>query len=146
MYSHILIATDGSEPAKEAVKHGLLLAKSVNAKVTVMTATLCYDASPLWEAAISKTPEGYERRVLARASKIISQVTETAAALGVEVETAVIEAKYPWRAIVDTVEMRNCDLIIMASHGWHGFAAVILGSETQKVLAHSKVPVLVHRS
>lgn len=145
MYKHILIPTDGSEPSQQAVKHGLSLAKALDAKVTAMTATLSYDASTLWEAAISKTPESYERRVKERAAKIISQVSAAAEIAGMEVDTAVVRTDHPWQAIVDMAAARNCDLIVMASHGWKGVAAVFLGSETQKVLAHSKVPVLVHR-
>ncbi len=145
MYKHILIATDGSEASQQSLKHGLTLAKALNSKVTAMTATLSYDASPLWEAAISKTPEGYDKRVKARAEKIISQVSDAAAIAGIEVESAIVKTDRPWQAIVEMAVTKNCDLIVMAAHGWKGFAAVLLGSETQKVLAHSKVPVLVDR-
>jgi hypothetical protein len=79
------------------------------------------------------------------AEKTLGAVAYTAQAVGVECETVHVEHEHPYRAIIDTAESKGCDLIIMASHGRHGISAIILGSETVKVLTHSKIPVLVHR-
>jgi len=77
--------------------------------------------------------------------KILSTVAQAAEAAGVACELVHVEHEHPYQAIIDTAGSKGCDLIIMASHGRHGISAIVLGSETVKVLTHSKIPVLVHR-
>jgi nucleotide-binding universal stress UspA family protein len=79
------------------------------------------------------------------AEKTLGAVAQVARAAGVACETLQLEHEHPYRAIIDTAGAKGCDLIVMASHGRHGIAAIVLGSETVKVLTHSKIPVLVHR-
>ena len=75
----------------------------------------------------------------------VKQVMEAAKAGGVACEGATVEAMHPWEAILDAAKQKNCDVIVMASHGRKGVAALLIGSETNKVLTHSPLPVLVVR-
>ena len=79
------------------------------------------------------------------AEKTLGAATDAAQAAGIACETIQVEHEHPYRAIIDTAELKGCDLIVMASHGRHGISALVLGSETVKVLTHCKIPVLVHR-
>jgi len=146
MYRHILIPTDGSELASRAVRHGLALAKSVGAKVTALTVEGSFDvytvpASKVYE--MSDAFAEHAERTKAHAQKILSGVAEQARAAGVACETVQIEEDHPYEGIIETAEGRGCDLIVMASHGRSGIAAIALGSVTTKVLTHTKIPVLV---
>jgi nucleotide-binding universal stress UspA family protein len=94
---------------------------------------------------IEDTPAQYKARMQQHAEKTLGAVAHAAQAVGVACETAQVEHEHPYRAIIDTAASRGCDLIVMASHGRRGISAIVLGSETVKVLTHSKIPVLVHR-
>ncbi len=144
MYKHILIPTDGSDLSKEAVTYGISLAKAVNADVTAITVTVPFHTYTLDSAMIEDTPESYKKRMTAFAAKCLDQVKDAARA-SVKCETIHVEHEHPYQAIIDTAKARGCDLIVMASHGRRGIAAIVLGSETVKVLTHSTVPVLVYR-
>src|SRR6266516_8144892 len=146
MYRHILIPTDGSELAHRAVSHGLSLAKSVGAKITVLTVERSFDvytvpASKVYE--MSGAFVEHAARTKARAEKILNGVVEEARLAGITCETVHIEEDHPYEAIIETAEQRGCDLIVMASHGRSGIAAIVLGSVTTKVLTHTKIQVLV---
>ena len=144
MDKHILIPTDGSDLSKEAVTYGISLAKAVNADVTAITVTVPFHTYTLDSAMIEDTPESYKKRMTAFAAKCLDQVKDAARA-SVKCETIHVEHEHPYQAIIDTAKARGCDLIVMASHGRHGIAAIVLGSETVKVLTHSTIPVLVYR-
>ncbi len=146
MYRHILISTDGSELSQRAVQHGLELAKALGAKVTAVTVESSFDVYGLpssrdYQMAGAFTE--YTERAKAHAGKILSTVAQAARAAGVECETAQLLQDHPHQAIIQAAEQRGCDLIVMASHGRSGIAAVVLGSVTNKVLTHTKIPVLV---
>jgi nucleotide-binding universal stress UspA family protein len=79
------------------------------------------------------------------AKKFLGAIAGVAQTAGVACETVQVEHEHPYQGIIDTAKSKGCDLIVMASHGRHGIAAIVLGSETIKVLTHSKIPVLVHR-
>ena len=148
MYRHILIPTDGSELARRAVQHGLSLAKAVGAKVTALTVEGSFDvytvpASRVYE--MSGAFAEHAERAKAHAEKILKGVAEAAQLAGVVCETVQIEEDHPYEAIIDAAQQRGCDLIVMASHGRKGISGLIIGSETNKVLTHSKTPVLVCR-
>ena len=149
MYSKILIPTDGSELAEKAVKHGVALAKAVGARITILTVTRPY--RPEWrvvtaeEAMIEDPPAEYQARVTAEADETLRIAAEAAKAAGVACDTLQVEDDHPYKAIIDTAGSKGCDLIVMASHGRSGISALLLGSETTKVLTHCKIPVLVHR-
>jgi nucleotide-binding universal stress UspA family protein len=146
MYRHILIPTDGSELAHRAVSHGLSLAKSVGAKVTTLTVEGSFNVYAIptsKDYEISGAFAGHVEQAKAHAGKILDGVAEEARAAGVICETVQIEQDQPYKAIIETAKQRDCDLIVMASHGRSGIAAIVLGSVTTKVLTHTKIPVLV---
>ena len=145
MYTNILIPTDGSELAGKAVQHGIALAKRIGAKVTALTVLLPFHVFTTDTQMIEDTPAQYRARMQEHAEKTLSAVGQAAQAAGVACETVQVEHEHPYQAIIDTAASKGCDLIVMASHGRHGISAIVLGSETVKVLTHCKIPVLVHR-
>jgi len=146
MYRHILIPTDGSELAHKAVTHGLLLAKAVGAKITVLTVEPSfnvYDVPSSKMNQMSGAYAEYTEHAKEHAAKILSVVVDEAKAAGVSCETAQMTHDHPYEAIVVAAKERGCDLIVMASHGRSGMAAILVGSITTKVLTHTNIPVLV---
>lgn len=147
MYTHILLPTDGSPASARAVAEGIALARAVGARVTGFHAAP--PATPfMLGKTLAKAYMSTEQRTAAieRATlRYLAAIAEAAAAAGVACETAHATSDFPAEAILEAARKRKCDLIVMASHGRHGLAGVLLGSETQKVLTHAKIPVLVHR-
>ena len=144
MYKHILLPTDGSELSDKAIAGGLQFAKTLNATVVGVTVVEPYSYSNLSEYR-PETLDDYEQRVMKIASERLGRVADAAARLSVEVETVTAKSYSPFEAIIETAKTRGCDVIFMASHGRRGLSAVLLGSETQKVLTHSSIPVMVYR-
>ena len=145
MLKHVLIATDGSELARKAVIQGLDIAKALGAKVTIVTVTEPWVAVAPGEVAMAFPIKEYDESVAANAEHILSMAAEEAKARGVDYTPQHVKDQFPAEGIIETAERRGCDLIVMASHGRRGMAALLLGSETQRVLIHSKVPVLIVR-
>lgn len=146
MYHHVLIPTDGSELSERAVTHGVALAKAHNAKITALHVTPPFHVSALDPiTVVQSAQERHLGRARVLASQHLEVVANAARAAGVACDTVHIVHDHPYQAIIDTAGSKRCDLIAMASHGRHGVSAVILGSETAKVLAHSTIPVLVLR-
>jgi nucleotide-binding universal stress UspA family protein len=145
MYISILIPTDGSELAGKAVQHGIALAKRIGAKVTVLTVLPPFHTFTTDTQMLEDTPAQYEARMQKHAEKTLGTVVQAADAVGVACEAVQVEDEHPYRAIIATASTKGCDLIVMASHGRRGISALVLGSETVKVLTHSNIPVLVHR-
>ena len=149
MYKHILISTDGSEVAQKGVDHGLSLAKSLAARVTVITVTEPFPyraaASSTGWAPLPIDVSGYEQGQKDVAEKLLASAKDAAAKLGVEASILHVPDSPPAEAIVETVRTQGCSLIVMASHGRRGLGRMLLGSQTAEVLAHSPVPVLVVR-
>ncbi|MBN9265595.1 MAG: universal stress protein [Hyphomicrobium sp.] len=145
MYDRILIATDGSELAEKAVDQGLAMAKAVGAKVIVVRVT-SMPAPMVYEGVVVALPtEEIRAEIAARVAEHFTALKSKATALGVDMETVHVEHDQPWQAIIDTAKQKAANLIVMASHGRRGISAVLLGSETQKVLTHTTIPVLVCR-
>ena len=145
MHRHILIPTDGSALSQAAVEYGVALAKSVGAKVTVLTVSTPFHTFAVDPVMITDTPDQYAKQVAAYAKKHLDAAREVALAASVSCETVHVEHEHPYLAIIETAAKKSCDLIVMASHGRRGISAVMLGSETSKVLTHSSIPVLVVR-
>lgn len=145
MYAHILIATDGSDLANNAVEQGLTLAKTLGSKVTAITVTEPWTAAVSGEWAVAFPVEEYEKAAASNALKVLAQVTEQAKRIGVPCETVHVQDQFPAEGIVAEAKARGCDLIIMASHGRRGIAKFVLGSQATRVLAHSTVPLLICR-
>jgi nucleotide-binding universal stress UspA family protein len=145
MYKNILIPTDGSDLAEKAVKSGIAFAKELNAKITVLTVAAPFHIFTFNTHTVEDTPAEYRKRIGEHTAKTLEMVANAAKAAGVACDTVQVEHEHAYQAIIDTARSKGCDLIMMASHGRRGIAAVVLGSETVKVLTHSKIPVLVHR-
>ena len=145
MYTNILIPTDGSDLAGNALRHGIALAKLIGAKVTVLTVLPPFHVLTTDARMIEDTPAQYQARMQEHGEKTLGVAAGAAKAAGVACETFQVEEEHPYRAIVAAAESKGCDLIVMASHGRHGISALVLGSETLKVLTHCKIPVLVQR-
>ncbi len=145
MYKSILIPTDGSELSEKAVHHGIALAKRIGANAILLTVLPPFHTFTTDAQMIEDTPAQYKVRIQRYADKILGAGADTAQLAAVACETVQVEHEHPYQAIIDTAGSKGCDLIVMASHGRHGISAIVLGSETAKVLTHCKVPVLVHR-
>jgi nucleotide-binding universal stress UspA family protein len=145
MYTNILIPTDGSEFAEKAVRHGIALAKRIAARVTALTVLPPFHTLTTDPQMIEDTPAQYKARMQEQAETTLGAVVRSAQAAGIACETVQVEDEHPYQAIIATAESKGCDLIVMASHGRRGISALVLGSETVKVLTHCKVPVLIHR-
>lgn len=145
MHKNILIATDGSSLSARAVEHGTNLAKCLGAAVLLLTVTERFHVFALEADQLEKTPSSFRDHVQKQAERTLSEASVIARSLGVEATTLQMEDDAPYRAIIRMAEDHVCNLIVMASHGRGGVSALLLGSETMKVLAHSKIPVLVVR-
>lgn len=145
MYKHILIPTDGSKLSEKAIDHGIALAKALNAKVTAITVSKPFHIFALDPSAVTDTPEQYKKHVASFSAKYLKAAKDAATAAGVSCDEVHVEHEHPYEVIIDTARNRKCDAIVMASHGRRGISAVVLGSETVKVLTHSTIPVVVVR-
>jgi nucleotide-binding universal stress UspA family protein len=145
MFTHILIATDGSELAAKAVSTGLELARQLGAKATAVTATEPWAAVVSGEAAFGFPPDEYEKAAAITAARALSGVTEAARRIGVACATLHAKDRYPAEGILEAAKAHGCDLIVMASHGRRGLTRLLLGSEAVRVLTSSTVPVLICR-
>ena len=144
MYQRILIPTDGSDITAKAVGHAIDLAKITGAKLVTLSVKEPFPYSAISEMQPVPPQEFYDAQERIAAARV-KQVMEAAAAASVPCEGATVEALHPWEAILDMAKTKACDLVVMASHGRRGVAALLIGSETSKVLTHSTLPVLVVR-
>jgi nucleotide-binding universal stress UspA family protein len=144
MFKKILLPTDGSELSAKAIQGGLEFAKALNASVVGVTVIEPYSYSNLSEYR-PETLDDYEQRMMKSAAERLGMVADAAAKISIPVETLTVKSFSPFEAIIDTAKAKGCDVIFMASHGRRGLSAVLLGSETQKVLTHSTIPVMVYR-
>jgi nucleotide-binding universal stress UspA family protein len=150
MYANILLCTDGSDVARKGVKHGLALAKALNAKVTVITVTepLPVDYAgggrfgPVWIPSREET-DRFDAARKESAGKVLGEARAMAEQIGISAELLHVPNAYPAPAIIETAKSRGCDLIVMASYGRRGLRKLFLGSQTSEVLADGSVPVLV---
>ncbi len=145
MFQHLLIPTDGSDLSQKAVLYGVEFAKQVGARVTALTLTEPYHVASMDAVLVSVGEDEYEQESRRISDQALAFAKSAADAAGVPCETVRDVHDQPYRAIIDTAHARNCDLIVMASHGRRGVSALLLGSETVKVLTHSTIPVLVYR-
>jgi nucleotide-binding universal stress UspA family protein len=144
MFKRILVPTDGSELSEKAIAAAVDLARTLKAAVIGMTTLEPYSYSNLSEYR-PETLDDYEARMDQAGAERLGRIADAAARAGIPVETVSVKSFSPYEAIIDTAKEKNCDLIVMASHGRRGLNAVLLGSETQKVLTHSSIPVMVYR-
>ena len=146
MFKNILIPTDGSEQSQRAIRAGVNLAKLHGARVTGIHVIPDYHLLIAYEGAFDPvTEERIEEEAKARAEAYLAFVRSACGEADIQCATVCETSDHPYEAILRTAESNGCDLILMTSHGRKGLAAVLLGSETRKVLTHANVPVLVMR-
>ncbi|HZX31206.1 MAG TPA: universal stress protein [Rhodocyclaceae bacterium] len=147
MFKHILIPTDGSELSLDTARRAVAFAKEAGAKVTVFFAKPEYPIAYFGEGALidPTTPEKFAELADQQAGEYLGTVQKMCEEAGVECGTVSTTSDVPYEAIIEVAEKAGCDLIFMASHGRRGISGLLLGSETNKVLTHSKIPVLVYR-
>jgi nucleotide-binding universal stress UspA family protein len=145
MFKHVLLPTDGSKLSDDAVRMGVQVAKTVNAKVTGFHVMPEFHVFTYKTEMLEDTKTEFAKDSKAHAAQYLSMIETAAKAAGVACDVASATHDHPYEAIIKVAKQRGCDLIVMASHGRKGMQAVLLGSETQKVLTHSHIPVLVCR-
>ena len=144
MYKQILVPTDGSEISARAVQTAAGVARLCNAKLEVLSVREPFPYSAISEIQPVPPQEFYDAQERLATSRVEAAI-DAARTEGIKAEGATIEALHPWEAVLEQAKAKGCDLIVMASHGRRGLGALLLGSETQKVLTHSTLPVLVIR-
>jgi nucleotide-binding universal stress UspA family protein len=147
MFSHILIPTDGSAAANIAAKKGIALAKKLGAR-----ATAYYSIEPVWPGGAG---EGYtigrttlaelDRRAREIGEEILGAMEKRARSAGVPFDSVCSNSDAVYKGIIDVARKKRCDAIVMASRGRGAIGSLLLGSVTSKVLAHSRIPVVVFR-
>jgi nucleotide-binding universal stress UspA family protein len=148
MFKHILIPTDGSKLSAKAIRIAVRLARDTGAKVTGAYVIAPYVAPSYGEGSIyvaGVSPKRYKAMTQREARKALAAIAIEAGTSGVAYAGTTQSAFNPWEGIIRAARAKRCDLIVMASHGRRGLAGLLLGSETTKVLTHSKIPVLVCR-
>jgi nucleotide-binding universal stress UspA family protein len=148
MFKHILVPTDGSELSQETVQHAVSFARETGAAITAFYAKPEYPVTYYGEGVLIDTtsPEKFAELAEAQAQEILDYVLDACREAGVPCDKATTTSDVPHEVIVETAKDRGCDLIFMASYGRRGLTSLLLGSETQKVLTLSTIPVLVYRS
>jgi len=148
MFKHILVPTDGSELSDKAVRQAIEFARETGARITFFFAKPDYPVTFYGEGALidPTTPEKFAELTENQAREILGAAEKSAREAGLrECGTLATTHNVPYEAIIDAAGQCGCDLIFMASHGRRGLSGLLLGSETQKVLTHSKIPVLSYR-
>ncbi len=147
MYKHILVPTDGSKLSDGAIAKAIQFARETGAKLTVLHVMPEYipPAFAEFPTAGQASFAEFMKATEETARSLLASVAKSAQEAAVSCETIALRHTQPYRAIIDVANDKACDLIFMSSHGRRGFSALVLGSETNKVLTHSSIPVLVFR-
>ena len=145
MFKHLLLPTDGSDASQAALLKGVRLAKEFNARITGICVVPEFHVLTFNTTMIEDTKDVFIAESRSQAQKYLTVLKKAADEAGVPCDTEVVLSDHPYEAIIHACESKRCDLIMMASHGRRGVQALLIGSETQKVLTHSKIPVLVYR-
>ncbi len=142
MFKRILVPTDGSDITAKAVQTALSLAGEQRAQLFTISVKEPFPYSAISEMQPVPPQEFYDAQERIAASRV-KAVVDAAAKVSVKCDGHTVEALHAWEAILDHAKAQQCDLIVMASHGRRGITALLLGSETQRVLTHSTIPVLI---
>lgn len=145
MFDNILIPTDGTELSAKAAAFGVDLAKTLGAKVTAVTVTTPAEAIMVGEVQVVRRPAEYEAKIAEQAKATLDVVSKLAKAANVSCETIHMRDERPWHGILLTAKEKRADMIVIASHSRRGLSGLFIGSETQKVVNHSSVPVTIYR-
>lgn len=144
MFRHILVPTDGSDLSRKAIEGAIDLAQAVNARVTAYACLPQYPYSPFSEVVI-EPPADFLERSEREARVHLQEVERAARNVGVAFDCHTSVHPAPYLGIIEAAEKGGCDVIFMASHGRRGLGSLLIGSETQRVLTHTKIPVIVYR-
>jgi nucleotide-binding universal stress UspA family protein len=147
MYERILVTTDGSSLSKKAIRSAISLAAATGAKLVVLHVVPRYPTS-YFEGAVTLTPAeigATEKHWADQGQALVDGVQKAALAAGVDAKPVVAKSDLVAETVVAQARKHKCDLVVMASHGRKGLKRLLLGSETQHVLTHSTLPVLVLR-
>ncbi len=145
LFTHVLIPTDGSELSQRATLQGIRFARECNAKITGISVVPQFHLMSFDTSMVEDSRDQFVAQTLTQAERYLAFMKRAAHEEDVSCDTVIETNDHPYEAIVKTAAARGCDLILMASHGRRGVQALLLGSETQKVLTHTKIPVLVYR-
>ena len=145
MFQHLLVPTDGSALSRGTAQQAVRFAKSIDAKITAFHAMPELRLLANHPGLTPETRNSFVEQARAHADELLAFVKQTAQAEGVACQTVMVSSDHPHEAILRAALDRDCDLIFMASHGRRGIEGMLVGSETQKVMTHSKIPVLVWR-
>jgi nucleotide-binding universal stress UspA family protein len=145
MFKHLLVPTDGSPLSSKAARAAVEFARAVDGRITALSVAEPYPYSALAESAYLPDQARYEKEMQDHACQFVDEVAELASAAGVPCDTRVGLSFSPYEEIAATAKELACDAIFMASHGRKGINRLFVGSETQKVLAHTTLPVMVFR-
>lgn len=148
MYSHILVPTDGSELSINAAHQAIELAKLCKARMTAILVSPTYrqlQQDGFIVPTSNTVRERWEEQMAERAQKVLDGICAAAAKSGVQCDSVHVFGDSPYEAIIDTANKKGCDMIAMGSHGHGGVKQLFLGSETSRVLSHTKIPVMVYR-
>jgi nucleotide-binding universal stress UspA family protein len=143
MFTHILLPTDGSELSNAAIQQGIQFARSLNARVTGLHVIAPYSSLYIGERIFDESESQYAADAAQQAEHYLGVIDRAARDAGVPCEILSVNAKHAYEAIIQTAVAQGCDCIVMASHGRKGVQGLLMGSETAKVLTHTKLPVLV---
>jgi len=147
MFKHILVPTDGSQLSEDTARRAVSFAKEAGARITAFCAKPDYPVTYYGEGALidSTTPEQFAALAEEQAQETLGFVENLCREAGVPCTKLTLTNDIPYEAIIEAATQSDCDLIFMASHGRRGISGLLLGSETNKVLTHTKIPVLVYR-
>lgn len=145
MYKHLLLPVDGSELALRAADGGIALARALGAHVHVLHVVVPLPAMPFLDEIIAASDIEYVDSAMAAGKRYLAEASDRAAAAGVPCQSSLEDDPKPHRAIVAAARRLGCDLIVMGSNGWRGLDRLLMGSQTQRVILESDVPVLVSR-
>jgi len=145
MFKHLLLPTDGSPSSEDAIRQAIAFAKGAQAQVTGLYVMPEFHVLTYRVEEVEDTKAEFAADCRAHAKQYLDVIQQAAGDAGVSCRTVSVSSDHPFEAIIESAEKNACDLIVMASHGRQGLRALLLGSETLKVLTHSKIPVLVFR-
>jgi nucleotide-binding universal stress UspA family protein len=145
MCKHILIATDGSEIGNKGISHGIELSKTLGAKLSAVTVSEPYEHAVVVGTMVVILPADHKKQCEESAGKILSVVTSAAEAAGIECDVIHQDNRLPYVGIIEAAEKVGADLIVVGSPGRRGIEGLLIGSQTTKLLTHSKIPALVVR-
>lgn len=145
MFKHLLLPTDGSAASEDAIRKCMLFAREIGAKVTGVHVMPEFHIFTYQAEMLEDTRDEFRKDCEVQAHKYLAVIETAAREAGVPCNVTFSTSDHPYEAIIDAATEHGCDLITMASHGRRGIKGMLMGSETQKVLTHSKIPVLVYR-